>query len=111
MAQRSEPRFRLVVQTSEENEPILCCPFCGSSHVRPAHVVVDVGVRRTRVTAKATRVEASRANAGAVIELSFWAECGHRFAYRWMFHRGKFRGELSALPSGNMGPEDEMWFN
>ena len=106
--------FRFVVNGLDEGGVALCCPFCGSDYVHPAKVVVEQGFTKTTITRETTHTEVpvhSEGKRGSEITLAFWAECGHRFAYRLAFHKGQLFCELDRLPTGNLGAQEEFWRN
>lgn len=73
----------------------LKCPVCGRDNVSPTSVGIVGGIGNirgigTRVDASGTAVFAAPVfERGVEIELTFWCECRHGFAYSLRFHKGQ----------------------
>jgi|GEM_PF-2165463 len=83
--------------------PCQACPVCGCDNV---HICdVEIGREHSRICAgeKVCSITENTSNSryyGLSVTLCFGAECGHKFAYTWAFHKGNTTVVLHELGDG-----------
>jgi hypothetical protein len=95
-----------------ETEQIILCPVCKSDYVHMEYVVCNQGDYEVGVNGDGIHTRSNQEHArGSVVYLACWCENGHRFAFRFQFHKGQTFAELKRGVDFHPGTDSvsELW--
>lgn len=108
---RQLPDFKFKVDTSLVGEPVQACPVCNDPWIHLQAVEVEQGRQLTTHTKgeATTTTKPDQKPRGSIVVIRFIGECGHKFAYRWQFHKGTTYVELCDVGPGSVEHTPTMW--
>lgn len=104
--------FRFAVASDEDGGgDRLVCPVCGFDyvHIAPVGVWQDGTLSMIHRSGSEDIHGEKKTGRGALLAITFWCEGGHRFSYRFQFHKGQ---TFVKLQSRDMTPDEdrvELW--
>jgi hypothetical protein len=90
------------------------CPYCANDRIHIESLVVNRGGEITSVDYRGTGVRAGAPSGrGALIEIIFWCETGHKWKHSIQFHKGAVSTEDRLLENGcpNCMQGTDLWRN
>lgn len=109
----TEPSKRPLINVSEESW--ILCPICGDIYVHPQSIFVRQNSFVTEIIglkSVSSSIGPSGAR-GSSITMTYWGECGHKFAICFEFHKGNTQANVIRLHDEEVGApgsdHSELW--